>query len=263
MCSNMQTGTGKTHTMEGDLSNQDHHGVIPRAARAIFDTLRSAEYSNAHVSCSYLEIYNEELGDLLSDGNNKVTMMEGKGGIVCRGLSEESVGSAEDVLNLMHKAQDKRHIGETKMNKSSSRSHCIFTIRVSAAVQVADGTVTLEGKLHMVDLAGSESAKTASLGDKTTGVSFDVAEHILFYGAKIFLPNVFVLVKMCSTRFDSCAIVILQFICFDRTKLLVRQNERISTIVCSRWVELFPSSRIKVRGRSRPNTLVSPIAIVS
>jgi len=163
-----QTGTGKTHTMEGDLSNPDNHGVIPRSARAIFDNLRSPQYSNHVVTCSYLEIYNEDLGDLLSDGSNKVAMMEGKNGVVCRGLSEERVDSAADVLRLMSRAQHRRHIGETKMNKHSSRSHCIFTIKVTASVQVADGTVTLEGKLHMVDLAGSECAKTAG-GDKTTG----------------------------------------------------------------------------------------------
>ena len=154
--------------MEGDLCNPDNHGVIPRSARAIFENLKSPQYSNHAVTCSYLEIYNEDLGDLLSDGSNKVTMMEGKNGVVCRGLSEERVDSAADVLNLMNRAQHRRHIGETKMNKQSSRSHCIFTIKVSASVQVPDGTVTLEGKLHMVDLAGSENAKTAG-GDKTIG----------------------------------------------------------------------------------------------
>ena len=154
--------------MEGDLSDPSNYGVIPRASQAIFDILRSPQYSNYDVTCSYLEIYNEDLGDLLSDGNNKVTMMEGKNGVICRGLSEESVSSAADVLYLMNRAQQKRHIGETKMNKQSSRSHCIFTIKVTAAVEVDDGIVTLEGKLHMVDLAGSECAKSSGM-EKTTG----------------------------------------------------------------------------------------------
>jgi len=163
-----QTGTGKTHTMEGDLSDPSNYGVIPRASQAIFDNLRSPQYLNYTVTCSYLEIYNEDLGDLLSDGHNKVTMMEGENGVVCRGLSEERVSSAADVLNLMNRAQQKRHIGETRMNKQSSRSHCIFTVKVKASVEVPDGTFTLEGKLHMVDLAGSECAKSAGM-EKTTG----------------------------------------------------------------------------------------------
>jgi len=64
--------------MEGDLTDPSNYGVIPRASQAIFDNLRSPQYSKYDVTCSYLEIYNEDLGDLLSDGNNKVTMMEAR-----------------------------------------------------------------------------------------------------------------------------------------------------------------------------------------
>ena len=72
----------------------------------------------------------------------------------------------------MQKAQNQRKIGETKMNKHSSRSHCIFTITVNAKAQLvdADGMFDFTGKLHMVDLAGSECAKTANL-DKSSVVS--------------------------------------------------------------------------------------------
>ena len=72
----------------------------------------------------------------------------------------------------MHSAQHQRKVGETKMNKHSSRSHCIFTMRVQSKVRLDDGNGIMEynGKLHMVDLAGSECAKTASL-EKSCGVS--------------------------------------------------------------------------------------------
>ena len=91
-----QTGTGKTHTMEGDLSNPDMYGVIPRSAQAIFERLKKPDYSSHTVKCSYLEIYNEELCDLLADdrhGNSpdsafkrttKLEIMEGKQGTFCR-----------------------------------------------------------------------------------------------------------------------------------------------------------------------------------
>ena len=86
-------------------------------------------------------------------------------------MTERSVESAEDVLGLMQQAQQYRKVGETRMNKNSSRSHCIFTIRVQAKRTLMDSTVLdINGKLHMVDLAGSECAKTAAL-DKNMGVS--------------------------------------------------------------------------------------------
>eukprot|EP01082_Thalassiosira_pseudonana_P000333 g215.t1 g215 contig1:513216-517095(-) len=166
-----QTGTGKTHTMEGSLSSPEYYGVIPRSAQAIFEHLKQPQYKEQVVTCSYLEIYNEELRDLLDDSGSKsrLEIMEGKDGTFCRGLTERQVNSAADVLNLMQKAQHSRIIGETKMNKASSRSHCLFTIQVHGKIALIDGDGDMEfnGKLHMVDLAGSECAKSAG-NDKTT-----------------------------------------------------------------------------------------------
>ena len=125
---------------------------------------------------SYLEIYNEELCDLLSEGINEHTsyrsspknlhglnIMESKDGVVCRGLTTKVVNSAADVLAIMTLAQKQRKIGETKMNKKSSRSHCVFTISLSAKKQLEAGHIfDTRGKLHLVDLAGSECAKATS-----------------------------------------------------------------------------------------------------
>jgi len=206
-----QTGTGKTHTMEGDLDDPEIYGIIPRSAAALFETLGGEDYHMFRVTCSYLEIYNEDLCDLLVERDDdddagggggggsggrpgsrsmsrasstmsnssassnrrissirggkstKLEIMEGKAGPFCRGLSEKEVSSPKDVLDLMNTAQQQRRIGETKMNKQSSRSHCIFTLKVHAKCRVMDGGGTMEcnGKLHMVDLAGSECAKSA------------------------------------------------------------------------------------------------------
>lgn len=66
-----------------------------------------------------------------------------------RGLSELEVTSAEDLLHLMRIAHQLRHTGETDMNKESSRSHCIFTLRVKAKRKLIDGSVLeVGGKLH-------------------------------------------------------------------------------------------------------------------
>ena len=152
--------------MEGNLDDSEQFGVIPRAAQAIFDALQQAIYHEAKVSCSFLEIYNEELSDLLaSDHSTKLDIVQGgKGGVHCRGLSHHPVHSPLQVLQLMRGAALTRRVGETSMNKLSSRSHCIFTIYVDVKQILSDGSMLdSQGKLHMVDLAGSESAKTATL----------------------------------------------------------------------------------------------------
>jgi hypothetical protein len=192
-----QTGTGKTHTMEGNLSNPDQYGVIPRAAESIFEVLNRPEYISHSIVVSYLEIYNEELCDLLSDeahippkgsprkSINKLEIFSGKDGVVCRGLTERTVESAADVLAVMNKAQQHRKIGETKMNKQSSRSHCVFTMRLRAKKRLGDGNIfDTRGKLHLVDLAGSECAKSAAIdrigiprGDRSIG-SHDSRDEI-------------------------------------------------------------------------------------
>jgi hypothetical protein len=153
--------------MEGNLDDPDQYGVIPRAAQSVFDALQSPHYIETKVSCSYLEIYNEELSDLLvTDHSQKLDIISGgaKQSVHCRGLEQIPVQSAQDVLQLMQSAVQTRRVGETSMNKQSSRSHCIFTIRVETKKKLPDGSVfEAQGKLHMVDLAGSESAKTATL----------------------------------------------------------------------------------------------------
>ena len=81
-----QTGTGKTHTMEGDLSDPLKYGVIPRSADAIFRALKSKKYESYRVTCSILEIYNEELCDILAERNSttKLEIMNRKSGTFCR-----------------------------------------------------------------------------------------------------------------------------------------------------------------------------------
>ena len=179
-----QTGTGKTHTMEGDINSSENRGVIPRAAFDVFRRLADDSYIESKVTASFLEIYNEELGDLLCDVDfNDLTALQQKQkqlrlvedpgtatkkgrGIYVMNLTEEPVECPEDVLKLMARASERRAVGETKMNKHSSRSHCVFTLRVESKRVLPDGNMMeTVGKLHMVDLAGSECAKSAGGAD--------------------------------------------------------------------------------------------------
>ena len=71
-----QTGTGKTHTMEGSLASPDLYGIIPRSAEAIFEAVSNPDVDSHFVRCSYLEIYNEDLRDLLVDTPKKSSRTE-------------------------------------------------------------------------------------------------------------------------------------------------------------------------------------------
>jgi hypothetical protein len=184
-----QTGTGKTHTMEGDISDPKLHGIIPRSIEHIFQTLQDERFSATRVTCSYLEIYNEELCDLFADDFNdvKLEIFNGRDGTRCKNLIEKEVKKPSDVLDLIRKADMSRKIGETKMNKQSSRSHCIFTVHVYTRSNSFDDSLTdYHGKLHMVDLAGSENAK-ADVGSRSTSVSKSLKEGISNNGI-VFMP---------------------------------------------------------------------------
>lgn len=162
-----QTGTGKTYTMEGDLESDGSRGLVPRTAAAVIERLQNGGYAEYAVTCSYLEIYNEELSDLLipqQQPHPRLDLKDGGSGkgVFCTGLSEVSVSSVSDILELVRRAQERRRVAETRVNARSSRSHCIFTMKVRCRRSIASGELENAGKLHLVDLAGSECAKKAS-----------------------------------------------------------------------------------------------------
>ncbi|EGF79223.1 hypothetical protein BATDEDRAFT_12340, partial [Batrachochytrium dendrobatidis JAM81] len=157
-----QTGTGKTHTMEGDLAVQGSPdaGIIPRTLYSLFDTLEreTAEYS---VRVSFIELYNEEINDLLSpeDDNRKLKIFDDrKGSTLIQGLEEILVKNAADVISILQTGSNRRQKAATKLNHVSSRSHGIFSITVHTKECTPDGEELLKvGKLNLVDLAGSEN----------------------------------------------------------------------------------------------------------
>ena len=115
--------------MEGDLTtiNGPHAGVIPRTLRRLFEILETekAEYS-VRVSC--MELYNEELKDLLSaeDDFRKLRMFEDysrKGSVVIQGLEEILVKNASDVISVLQRGSKKRQIAATNFNENSRYSH--------------------------------------------------------------------------------------------------------------------------------------------
>lgn len=136
-------------------------GIIPRALSHLFQELRlmAVEFS---MRISYLELYNEELCDLLSSSESTTIRIfddaNKKGSIIVHGLEEIPVHSTADVYKLLAKGQEKRKTASTLMNAQSSRSHTIFSILVHIRENGIDGEELLKiGKLNLVDLAGSEN----------------------------------------------------------------------------------------------------------
>ena len=122
------------------------------------------------VRASYLEIYNEEIRDLLSKNpKNRLELHEKtESGVYVKDLSYFAAKTAEEVRKIMTIGSKNRSVGETMMNAHSSRSHSLFQITVERSELGADGKQHIRvGKLNMVDLAGSERlAKTGATGDR-------------------------------------------------------------------------------------------------
>ncbi|KAI7859458.1 P-loop containing nucleoside triphosphate hydrolase protein, partial [Circinella umbellata] len=160
-----QTGTGKTYTMEGELEERQGRltpraGIIPRAIYKLFETLDSehAEYS---VKVSLIELYNEELRDLLNNDDSRTLRIfedQSGSGVIVQGMEESIVSTAGEALAIMQEGSKNRSIAFTKCNEKSSRSHCIFTLTVHIKEIIPGGEEVLKvGKLNLVDLAGSEN----------------------------------------------------------------------------------------------------------
>jgi len=122
------------------------------------------------VRASYLEIYNEEIRDLLSKNpKNRLELHEKVDtGVYVKDLSYYAAKTAKEIRDVMSIGMKNRSVGETAMNLHSSRSHSLFQITVERSEVGADGKQHIRvGKLNMVDLAGSERlAKTKAQGDR-------------------------------------------------------------------------------------------------
>ena len=158
-----QTGSGKTHTMQGS-GNGAMRGIIPRAVEQILTHARflKAQKWNFQLSVSFLEIYNENLRDLLNKkGNQKLAIKRSKEGkSFVDGLSEAPIETnepdvgMEQLAEIMATAASARSVASTKMNAQSSRSHSVFMLHLRGTNLETGAEV--HGALNLCDLAGSE-----------------------------------------------------------------------------------------------------------
>ncbi|XP_054895163.1 kinesin-like protein KIF27 isoform X2 [Poeciliopsis prolifica] len=167
-----QTGSGKTYTLGG--GSKDEGGIIDCVAQDVFLLLAKRKDDDgieATVRVSYMELYREELRDLLDINTNHKELLirdDEKGNTVVIGAREMVVTSAEELLSALEMGNALRHTGATGMNEQSSRSHVILTLQVhirSHSNKNPSVKTVRSSKLCLVDLAGSERAsKTGNTG---------------------------------------------------------------------------------------------------
>ncbi|KAL1195170.1 Kinesin-like protein KIN-14C [Cardamine amara subsp. amara] len=178
-----QTGSGKTYTMMGRPETPQQKGLIPRSLEQIFQASQSlgAQGWKYKMQVSMLEIYNETIRDLLS--TNRTTSMElvradsgtsGKqytithdvnGNTHVSDLTVFDVCSIAKISSLLQQAGQSRSVGKTQMNEQSSRSHFVFTMRISGVNESTEQQV--QGVLNLIDLAGSERlSKSGATGER-------------------------------------------------------------------------------------------------
>jgi Kinesin motor domain len=216
-----QTGSGKTYTMLGkheessilapismniDLERPPKasetpkkaisrsNGIIIQALQEIFESAKNFPDRKFFFSCSYMEIYNEHVYDLLKSSEEFTTeslsVVEGLDKeFIVKNLSEQVVTSIDEVLERLHKGEENRHYAKTNLNHHSSRSHTIFKLNVcSITIMPRQGcdddknfeNITTESALNFVDLAGSEKVNTlqaAAEMEKIKHTQFSLTSH--------------------------------------------------------------------------------------
>ncbi|XP_029972708.1 kinesin-like protein KIF15 isoform X2 [Salarias fasciatus] len=164
-----QTGSGKTFTMLGpsDLDNFTHElrGVIPRSFEYLFflisrEVEKSSQSKSFLCKCSFIEIYNEQIYDLLDTASASLFLRENiKKGVFVEGAVEKFVNSAAEAYQVLSMGWRNRRVASTSMNRESSRSHAVFTMTLESKESINEVVNIRMSQLNLVDLAGSERQK--------------------------------------------------------------------------------------------------------
>ncbi|KAL1534695.1 kinesin-like protein KIN-12D [Salvia divinorum] len=168
-----QTGSGKTYTMLGEIDDLEvkpstNRGMTPRIFEFLFARIRAEEESRRdeqlkyNCKCSFLEIYNEQITDLLDPSSSNLMLREDmKKGVYVENLSEFEVHTVGDILQLLTQGASNRRVAATNMNRESSRSHSVFTCVIESKWEKDSATNFRFARLNLVDLAGSERQKSS------------------------------------------------------------------------------------------------------
>ncbi|XP_057715378.1 kinesin-like protein KIF15 isoform X1 [Corythoichthys intestinalis] len=161
-----QTGSGKTFTMLGpsdsDNFTDEMRGVIPRSFEYLFFLInREVSQSKSFLcKCSFIEIYNEQIFDLLDTASASLFVRENiKKGVFVEGAVEKFVNNAAEAYQVLSRGWCNRRVASTSMNRESSRSHAVFTMTLESKESINEVVNIRRSQLNLVDLAGSERQK--------------------------------------------------------------------------------------------------------
>ena len=154
-----QTTSGKTFTM---LGTPNSPGILPCSLNDIFILVNRLEQENKNIMiniyCSYIEIYNEKINDLLNNSNNLKLVDDKKYGTIVSGAKRVKIKNFDQGIAIKDYGEENRNYRETLINEYSSRSHCIFQIYLEQFHLDEEGEIIRSSFscLNLVDLAGSE-----------------------------------------------------------------------------------------------------------
>ena len=163
-----QTSAGKTYTLLGnnfsnfnssqkEINNEEGNGIIPRVINYIFNQIKNYSEEKFQIKCSFIEIYNEQIIDLLNKEKNELNIREtNKGELILENLIKIEINNKNEGFEIIKNGVKNRHIALTNMNKNSSRSHAIFTLFINAIENENGKKIFKNSVLNLVDLAGSE-----------------------------------------------------------------------------------------------------------
>merc|ERR1719163_2551267 len=152
--------------VEGGLSA--FHGIIPRSSMLIFEEVAARKSTTYTLRASYLEIYNEQVTDLLNTSSSGLSVRWRRSGFFVENLFVVELDNVDDILAVFEEGSKNRSVRAHEMNVESSRSHALMTIFLDAEVfdQDSGHTFTQYGKISFVDLAGSEDLRRTHQSEK-------------------------------------------------------------------------------------------------
>ena len=170
-------------------------GMMILCIREILNFVRDHANIKYTLKVSYLEVYNEEINDLLGEPGNsnsknlKIVSEDSVRGAVIGGLVEEVAQTPEDFMEILKRGESSRSYASTEMNNESSRSHTIYRVTIESIDIPADGSPPTSGGkvayLNLVDLAGSERQKSTKAEGKTLKEGSNINKSLLALGAVI------------------------------------------------------------------------------
>lgn len=167
-----QTGSGKTYTMGlSHLENVGDKGIIQNSLEMMFKR-------GLKLSCSFIEIYNENIYDLMNEARIPLNLRQGYGDINIVGLKETEISTFGEVMTVLRRGNENRTTKTTKMNLESSRSHAMLIITLKQNINGKD----IESKMTFVDLAGSERLKRSECTGNTAKESISINSGLLSLG---------------------------------------------------------------------------------